>query len=146
MRALFKCDFWKGKGGLWPISGALQSTNALMTWHRCRFSCWDLLGKLGRQWVGHQFAMLSPWWGRVLVFPPYYFTWPRPSDSISQIPNTIALRKLHDVAAGKEEVIVIMTSQSTKMTFTSIFILPAGRPTRPANSVRPLLTTTRLLP
>ena len=47
-RALSKHNFWKDKGGMGPISGAFQSTNALMTLHRCWFSCQIHLGGNGR--------------------------------------------------------------------------------------------------
>ena len=48
MRALFKHDFRKGKGGLSCISGAFQWMKALMTSHKHQFSRWLYWGGNGR--------------------------------------------------------------------------------------------------
>jgi len=60
MRALFEHDFWKGKGGLLPIPGEFQSTNALAASYKRRFSRW--LHWLGRQWTSRHLALLLSWW------------------------------------------------------------------------------------
>jgi hypothetical protein len=63
MRALFEQDFWKGKGGLWKISGAFQSTNALTTSSKLG----SLAGYIGEAMGGppicHAFTMVGKSFG-----------------------------------------------------------------------------------
>jgi hypothetical protein len=66
-----RTDFENAKGrGLSPISGAFQSTNALTTWHKRRFSPGYIVEAMDEP---HYLALLS-YGGRVLLFPPYYFS------------------------------------------------------------------------
>ena len=73
MRALFEHDIWKGKVGVGMISGAFQSTNALTTSIKRRFSCrehwhWGGIGRFANMPCFHHGGE-EFWYSRHIILP-----------------------------------------------------------------------------